>query len=147
MRTESETVSTTPVHVTTQAETVATATNTATGAVNNSVKLVAAVIALTPAQRYVSRRNNCTIAGRHCTSGVSGQKSSANRAISGRPMTTDAARKTAVTTVRMIGWRKYTTSLSLSMKIVVRTEIPDCGEHEQPGDRACRSRSRRATAV
>ena len=81
--------------------------------VKSSVKVTAAARALTPAHRYVSRRNNRMIAGRIWRSGLSGQKSDANRAMSGRPMRTERANMAAVATVRMIGWKKYTKSLPL----------------------------------
>jgi hypothetical protein len=103
VRTESDTVSTTPLHVMTHAETVAAPTKTATGVVSSSVRVVAAATALTPAHRYVSRRNNCTIAGRRWTSGLIGQKSAAKRAMSGRPTSTERANRAEVATVRMIG--------------------------------------------
>ena len=38
----------------------------------------------------------------------------ANRAMSGRPMTTDSANVAPVTRVRRIGWTKYTKAFPLS---------------------------------
>src|SRR5262245_23920256 len=104
----------TPVQVTAHAATVAVPTKTAVGTVRRSVRLTAAATALTPAHRYVRRLNSRTIAGLAWTSSLSGQKSLANRVMSGRPIATETPKVAAVTTVRRIGCTKYTNELPLS---------------------------------
>jgi hypothetical protein len=106
VRTESPTVITTPLHVTIQAHTAVVTTNNETGRVSSRTRLEAATTMLTAPHRYVSRLKSLRMPGLHCTSGVSGQKSAANRVINGLPTATEPRNSAAVSTVRRIGWAK-----------------------------------------
>ena len=114
----------TALRVITHPESCLATTKVDSGSQSRSTKVIDAVARFTPAQRIVRPRKSDVMLGLACISGVTGQKSSASRPMSGRPPARDARNTPAVTTVPRIGCAKYMNVLPLPMATAVRTLIP-----------------------
>ena len=115
--------------------TVFKATNSGTGKVTSRLNVVAAVSRWTPAQSNVRPTNRRVIAGRSATSGCSGTKSWASRAITGRPSHADPAKIAARAMVVATGWMKYANVLPLASPTTERTVSPTVASTSSAGIR------------
>ena len=107
-----------------QPESCLASTNVCIGSHSSRTSVIVAIARCAPAHRIVSPRKSEVMLGFWCISGVTGQKSSARRPISGRPPMRDAKNTPPVTSVPRIGCAKYTKLLPLATAMVVRIVMP-----------------------